>query len=79
VVLYIRDQRAALLARQLAARKKTTVTQAVVTALQEALVREARPLHERIAEIASDARRLRKRGYGRVMSKRDIDKLWNNA
>jgi antitoxin VapB len=79
MALYIRDQRAALLARQLAARKKTTVTQAVVTALQQALAREARPLHERINEIASEARRAGKRGSGRVMSKREIDKLWNNT
>jgi antitoxin VapB len=79
VALYIHDRRADLLARQLAARKRTTITQAVVAALQEALAREARPLHERINEIASEARRVGKRGSGRVMSKREIDKLWNNV
>jgi antitoxin VapB len=74
--LHIRDDRAARLARQLAARKGTTMTQAVVEALEGALAREQRPLAERVADIARDAARAGNRGRGRVVTKRDIDKLW---
>lgn len=42
-----------------------------------ALAREARPLHERIADIGRDALRL-SRKRGRAANKRDIDKLWGN-
>lgn len=76
--LHIRDQRAARLAKQLAARKRITMTQAVVTALEGALAREARPLHERIADIAQDATRRRSGKRGRAVKKHEIDDLWGN-
>lgn len=77
--LHIRDERAARLARQLAARKRVTMTQAVVTALEGALAQEVRPLHERIADIARDAARRRDRKRGRTVTKREIDDLWGNS
>ena len=52
MALHIRDERAGKLAKKLAARRGTTMTQAVVEALQGALAREERPLAERLAEIA---------------------------
>ena len=58
MALHIRDERAVKLAKKLAARRGTTMTQAVVDALQGALAREARPLAERLAEIAREAKRL---------------------
>lgn len=76
--LHIRDQRAARLAKQLAARKGVTMTQAVVTALEGALAQEARPLSERIANIARDAARLGG-GKRRAVKKREIDDLWGNS
>lgn len=71
MALYIRDNRAALLARRLAARKGTTLTQAVMTALENALALETRPLPDRIADIARDASHLG-RG-GRTAKKREMD------
>jgi len=79
MTLHIRDQRAARLAKQLATRKGVTMTQAVVTALESALARETRPLHQRIADIADDAARLRGNRRGRTVSKSEIDKLWGNV
>ncbi len=78
MALHIRDQRAATLARRLAKRKGTTMTQAVVEALEGALPREDRPLAERIAEIARDAARMGDRAHGRVVTKEEIDKLWGH-
>lgn len=79
MALHIRDDRAARLAKQLAARKGVTMTQAVVAALEGALAREARPLGERIADIARDAARLGKAARGRAVNKPEIDDLWGNA
>jgi antitoxin VapB len=79
VALHIRDNRAASLARQLAARKGITMTQAVVTALEGALARETRSLADRIADIAQDASRLGSGKRGRTVKKREIDELWGNS
>jgi antitoxin VapB len=76
--LHIRDERAARLARQLATRKGMTMTKAVVTALEGALAREARPLPDRIADIAREASRLRGK-RGRNLSKREVDDLWGDT
>jgi len=78
VALHIRDQRAATLARRLAKRKGTTMTQAVVEALEGALAREQRPLAERLDEIAREAERLGNRARGRTPTKQEIDELWGN-
>lgn len=78
MALHIRDDRAAALARRLAKRKGTTMTRAVVEALESALKREERPLVERIAEIARDAERMGDRPHGRVVTKEEIDELWGH-
>jgi len=79
MALNIRDARAARLARQLAARRHTTMTQAVVEALEGALAREERPLRERVAEIAREAARLGNPARGRAVTKQEIDELWGNG
>jgi antitoxin VapB len=48
--LNIRDERAAKLARRLAERKGISMTEAVIEALESALLRGERPLPERLAE-----------------------------
>jgi antitoxin VapB len=78
MALHIRDERAAKLARRLAKRRGTTMTRAVVEALEGALVREERPLRERVAEIADELERIGNRARGRVVTKQEIDELWGN-
>lgn len=79
MALHIRDDRAAKLAKKLAARRGTTMTRAVVEALEGALAREARPLAERLDEIARAAERLGNRARGRTPTKQEIDALWGNG
>lgn len=78
MALHIRDERAATLARRLAKRRGTTMTRAVVEALEDALAREERPLRECLAEIANELERLGDRKRGRAMTKQEIDELWGN-
>ncbi len=78
MALHIRDNRAARLAKQLAVRRGTTMTEAVVTALEGALAQEARPLRERIADIARDAARSGGSQRRRTVKKRQIDALWGH-
>lgn len=78
MALHIRDDRAATLARRLAKRRGTTMTRAVIEALEGALAHEERPLRERIADIAREAERLGNRKRGRVVTKQEIDELWGN-
>ena len=78
MALHIRDEKAARLARQLAARKRTTMTRAVVEALEDALAREKRPLGKRIAEIADELDRIGNRARGRTPTRQEIDELWGN-
>jgi hypothetical protein len=79
MALHIRDDRAAKLARRLADRNGISMTDAVITALEAALVRGERPLPERLAEIAADARRLADPRRQRAASKRDVDALWGSS
>jgi hypothetical protein len=78
MALHIRDARAARLARELAARQGVTMTQAVVAALETALARDARPLAERLRDIAEEAARLGDPARWRQVKKQDIDDLWGN-
>ncbi len=77
--LSIRDPRAATLARELAARRGTNMTEAIVTALESALrADKARePLVERIAAISSELRAKAQPG-GREVSRDEIDELWGH-
>lgn len=79
MALHIRDDRALRLAKRLAKRKGTTMTRAVVEALEIALAREERPLAERLAEIAADIKRRGAPKRGRPVTKQEIDELWGNA
>ena len=64
------------LARRLAERKGISMTEAVIDALESALLRGERPLAERLAEIAADARRLGDPRRRRPMTAQDADALW---
>ena len=79
MALNIRDERAAKLARRLADRKGVSMTEAVIEALESALLRQERPLPERLAEIAADAKRLADPRRHRPVSKRDSDAAWGHS
>jgi antitoxin VapB len=76
-MLSIRDPRAAELAKRLAARRKTTMTEAIITALENELKREREtiPLPDRLARLAEKARQLAGPG-GRDVPKEEIDEIW---
>jgi hypothetical protein len=78
MALHIRDERAAKLARRLADRTGTSMTEAVIRALEGALARGDRPLAERLAEIAADAKRLADPRRARPTGRRDADALWGH-
>jgi antitoxin VapB len=75
--LNIRDPRAAILARDLARRRGTTMTDAIITALENDIAREraSTPLPSRLAAIA-DALAAQSRPGGRRMTRTEIDALW---
>ena len=75
-MLTIRDARAAVLAKRLAEARNTTMTQAVVTALERELRREcdATPLAPRIDALARRARTMAGPD-ARTMTKEEIDAL----
>jgi antitoxin VapB len=78
--LQIRDPRAHELASQLAERKKVSMTEAVIAALEAELQRskEATPLAERLTLIARDLAAQAKQG-GRDMNKDEIDAMWGHS
>lgn len=55
------------------------MTEAVIAALESALLRQERPLPERLADIAADAKRLSDPRRLRPASKRDIDATWGHS
>lgn len=75
----IRDPRAAMLARELATRRRTTMTGAIVAALENELERErsAQSLTDRLQALAKKAQAQAGR-KGRAMSKAERDALWGN-
>ena len=77
--LQIRDVRARELASKLAEKRGTTMTEAVVTALENELRRDEaqRPLHERVAELVEKLHRMSP-GGGRDMTKGEIDEMWGH-
>jgi hypothetical protein len=79
MALHIRDERAAKLARRLADRQGISMTEAVIQALESALLRRERPLPERLAEIAAEAKRLADARRHRPALKREVDALWGNS
>ncbi len=79
--LQIRHPRAHDLARQLAERKKISMTDAVIGALEEELRRteekEQLPLEARVRAIVDELHALAKPG-GRDMTKGEIDEMWGH-
>lgn len=78
--LQITDPRAHELARKLAEKRKTSLTDAVIAALEAELKREAnaKPLSERAAIIADRLRTGAGEG-GRDMTKDEIDAMWGHS
>lgn len=77
--LQIRDERARALAQKLASKRKVTMTEAVVQALEGELRREAEkePLATRLKRIASDLAAEGQPG-GHEMTKDEIDQMWGH-
>jgi antitoxin VapB len=78
--LSIRDPRAAMLARDLASRRGTTMTQAIVSALEAELARDQAsvPVSRRLLDIAADLKS-RAGTDGRVMTRDEIDDMWGQG
>jgi antitoxin VapB len=76
--LSIRDPRAAALARDLAKRRGTTMTEAIIAALEAEIERDRarKPLVDRLSAIADE---LAAKGHpgGRRMTRDEIDDLWS--
>jgi antitoxin VapB len=68
------------LAKRLAEKRKVSMTDAVIDALEAELRREAEsiPLAERLASLASELR-AKARAGGRDMSKDEIDAMWGHS
>jgi antitoxin VapB len=79
MTLQIRDERARDLARKLATKRKVTMTEAVIQALEGELQREAekKPLATRLKRIAADLAAQGSPG-GRAMTKDEIDAMWGH-
>ncbi len=77
--LQIRDPRAHELARKLAEKRKISMTEAVIEALEAELKRQnARaPLADRLAALAADLKAKAGNG-GRDMDKDEIDGMWGH-
>ena len=76
--LHIRDPRAATLARKLSQARGQTLTEAVIGALEEELMRDKqrRPLAERLDAIAQNLARAGDARLGRKLTEAEIDALW---
>jgi len=80
VNLQFRHPKAHALARELAERRKISMTEAVISALEAELGREdgRTPLAERARTIAGELR-ARSKGDGRDMTKDEIDAMWGHG
>jgi antitoxin VapB len=75
----IRSPRVEQLTRSLAKKRKTTMTNVLLQALENETRREKekRPLRERIKDIADDLQKISKPG-GHMMTKEEIDRMWGH-
>jgi hypothetical protein len=81
MALSIRNPRVVELARELAIKRKTTMTDVIVKALEKDAKAEAqadtRSLHEQLKEMAEEFKRKGKPG-GHIMTKDEIDRMWGH-
>jgi hypothetical protein len=81
MALSIRNPRVEELARELAIKRKTTMTDVIVKALEKDAKAEAdadtRPLREQLKGLVEDFKRKGKPG-GHVMTKEEIDRMWGH-
>lgn len=77
--LQIRDQRARSLARELAEKRRISMTEAVIQALRNELDRDRQqePLADRLGRIAGDLAAEAQPG-GRRLGKDEIDAMWGH-
>ena len=78
MALSIRDPRAAKLAKRLASQRGTTMTAAIIQALEAELAREKSkaPLHERLLAIAKEFDEATGPAKRPPMTKKEIDDMW---
>ena len=76
--LNVRNPRAAVLARDLAKRRGTTMTEAIIAALEAEIERDrlSKPMAARLPAIA-DELAAKGRPGGRRMTRDEIDALWD--
>lgn len=81
MALSIRKPRVEELARALASKRKTTMTDVIEKALEKEAKAEAeadtRPLYEQVKELAEEFKRKGKPG-GHIMTKEEIDRMWGH-
>lgn len=77
--LQIRDPRARELALELAAKRKVSMAEAVIEALEAELRREqqAKPLKDRVAQIVQRLNEKARPG-GRDLTRDEIDEMWGH-
>jgi len=76
--LQIRNPRARELAEQLAEKRKVSMTEAVIDALEAELQRQkTAPLAERLKGLAQELAS-KSRGPGHDMTKEEIDRMWGH-
>jgi antitoxin VapB len=75
----IRNPRVEELARELALKRKMTMTEVIVDSLEVAtkMEEDKRPLRERLLDIVEDLHRISKPG-GHTMTKEEIDRMWGH-
>jgi len=81
MALHIRNPRAAELARKLAAKRRQTMTEAVIAALESELRRAAkrRSLGQRLEEIAEELAAKADPALARRVTKEESDVLWDQG
>ena len=81
MALSIRKLRVEEMARTLATKRKTTMTDVIEKALEKEVKAEAeadtRPLYEQVKEIADRLKSMEKPG-GHMMTKEEIDRMWGH-
>lgn len=81
MALSIRNPRVEQLARELARKRKTTMTDVIAKALEKdakaEVEKDKRPLREQMKELAEEFKRKGNPG-GHIMTKEEIDRMWGH-